>query len=109
MSKFTVGQRVRLRSSAIVENVGREGIILAIGMWRHLDTLPDGSVLQYPGKWVDTYIRWDSPLMTTIGCTRKDCGVESYRLEPIVYDGAQPLGYSFEQMMSEFGVAEAVK
>lgn len=29
--------------------------------------------------------------------------------EPILPEGAQPLGYSFEQMMGEFGVTEAVK
>ena len=31
------------------------------------------------------------------------------QLEPILPEGAQPLGYSFEQMMSEFGVKEAVR
>lgn len=31
------------------------------------------------------------------------------QLEPIAPDGEQPLGYSFEKMMSEFGVKEAVK
>lgn len=34
---------------------------------------------------------------------------DSHEVEPILPDGAQPLGYSFEQMMSEFGVTEAVK
>lgn len=32
-----------------------------------------------------------------------------HELEPILPEGAQPLGYSFEQMMNEFGVTEAVK
>lgn len=31
------------------------------------------------------------------------------QLEPILPEGAEPLGYSFERMMSEFGVEEAVK
>lgn len=46
-------------------------------------------------------------------CVRTDCGLkvlcDSHEVEPILPEGAQPLGYSFEQMMSEFGVTEAVK
>ena len=33
----------------------------------------------------------------------------SEQLEPILPESAKPLGYSFEQMISEFGVTEAVK
>ncbi len=46
-------------------------------------------------------------------CVKTDCGLsvlcDSHEVEPIIPDGAQSLGYGFEQMMSEFGVEEAVK
>lgn len=108
MAKFFVGQRVRLRSSSLNENIGREGNVLAIGMWRHLDTLPDGVVLEYPGKWIDTYVRWDSPMLTTNGSTVKDCGVEGYRLEPILPEGAAPSIYSYQELMDKLREGERV-
>lgn len=37
------------------------------------------------------------------------CIFENHELEPILPKGDEPLGYSFEQMMSEFGVTEVVK
>lgn len=107
MVSLFVGQRVRLRSSAASENIGREGVVLAIGMWGHLDILPDGVVLEYPGKWVDTYVKWDYPILTTNGCTVKDCGVESFRIDPILPEGAQPSEFSFTELMDNLGVVVA--
>ena len=90
MAKFFVGQLVRLVKTFHPENQGREARITEI-----FDEC-ESCVAGWP-----------------VNC-RTDGAIEGFynhtdRLEPILPEGAQPLGYSFEQMMSEFGVTEAVK
>ncbi len=107
MAKFFVGQRVRLVNSLMAENLGAEGVITHIGVWRDGDMLPIGIIGSGPGH-ADVIVKWDYALI--YGSVIIDHGpCNSERLEPILPEGAQPLGYSFEQMMSEFGVTEAVK
>ncbi|UWJ04762.1 hypothetical protein CUB19_gp50 [Stenotrophomonas phage CUB19] len=103
MAKFFVGQRVRIVRARHPTNNGLTGVISHIGPWKYLEILPSGRALGE--EQADCYVRLDSP--------RHDgamSGANSYwQLEPILPEGAQPIGYSFEQMMSEFGVTEAVK
>ncbi len=107
MAKFFVGQRVRLVVTKNEFNRGREGSIIAVGDWGYGDILPCG--LNYIGEvHSDLYVDWDT-FVEAGGNFNKSGPIESYRVEPILPEGAQPLGYSFEQMMSELGVTEAVK
>lgn len=106
MAKFFVGQRVRLVRANFAQNLGAEGIITHMGPWRDGDMLPIG--LKLIGAATDVIVKWNQLMsykekMIDHG----PCCLD--RLEPILPEGAQPLGYSFEQMMSEFGVTEAVK
>lgn len=107
MAKFFVGQRVRLVVTKTEFNRGREGSIIAVGHWGHRDILPCGLPLADKVH-CDLYVCWDS-VVEAGGEFYKNGPIESYRVEPILPEGAQPLGYSFEQMMSEFRIAEAVK
>lgn len=97
VSKF-VGQRVRLVRPHVASNFWIEGRISSICH------LPIGAPI--PG----TYMR---AAMESNCVVAWDDGSISpqflYQLEPILPEGSQPLGYSFEQMMSEFGFTEAVK
>lgn len=100
-----IGARVRiLWSRNFPELAGEEGVIIGIqesggpygaGMW---NVAPDiwGSDKK-PGLQPnpENYPHKFAP--------------HSEQLEPITPEGAQPLGYSFEQMMSEFGAEETVK
>ncbi len=95
MAKFFVGQRVKIVSvDGCTENnylLGLEGIVNEINCsWYSVNGEVDGGVV------------------LTIG-SEHDWAFGEWQLEPSLPEGAQPLGYSFEQMMSEFGIEEAVK
>lgn len=98
MAKFFVGQMVKVISVRHQQNqhlVGVEGRVTDLvrnfvgPILYGLDTVP----IRYEERPDGTHA----------------FGLAAWQLEPILPEGAQPLGYSFEQMMSEFGVAEAVK
>lgn len=92
VKKLFVGQRVRLVGTS----------------WIGYGSSPAGleGFLEVPkGRGLITRKEYD-------WCVRTDFGrkvlCDSHEVEPILPKGAQSLGYSFEQMMSEFGVEEAV-
>lgn len=97
-----VGARVRiLYSVGWPELAGQEGRIVQSS---------DDPGIDGDSEWVVSPDSWGSPIApysSPKGGLR--FGPNSRQLEPILPDGAQPIGYSFEQMMSEFGVTEAVK
>lgn len=99
MAKFFVGQRVRLvrSSKARLVPIGSEGVITSLKHYPKGSLCHDFSVLLEDGDCTVKYYAYGDRTSSTS------------RLEPILPEGAQPLGYSFEQMMSEFGVKEAVK
>lgn len=103
MVKWFVGQKVKVLRASHPKNNGITGRITHIGPWSRWQRLPSGKLLDADSA--DCFLYLDSP--------RHDgamVGANSfYQLESILPEGAQPLGYSFEQMMSEFGVTEAVK
>ncbi|QHJ82347.1 MAG: hypothetical protein [Caudoviricetes sp.] len=103
MVTWFVGLRVRIVRATHAANNGLTGVISHIGPYKYLDMLPNGQLLA--SEDADCFIKLDSP--------RHDGdmgGANSFwQLEPILPEGAQPLSCSFEQMMSEFGVTEAVK
>lgn len=105
MGKFFVGALVKIVRADYPVNNGLTGFITHFGNLGYLEKLPTGEL--YGGKTVaDCFLELDSPRVTD-GRTRVPARLE--QLEPILPEGAQPLGYSFEKMMSEFGVEEAVK
>lgn len=97
-----VGARVRiLWSRGWPELRGLEGRIVAVS---------DELGISGNCEWVVAPDIWGTPWAPRIS----DYGAmrfapNSRQLEPILPEGSQPLGYSFEQMMSEFGVTEAAK
>lgn len=102
MSKFFIGQRVRiLWSMGWPELLGQQGRIVGIHPTPGRHGLSEWQVA--PDCWGSQ----EAPRIGDGGGTI--FAPNSSQLEPILPDGAQPLGYSFEQMMSEFGVTEAVK
>lgn len=88
-----VGQRVRINCPPSSVH-GEDTVITA------LDCEGYDAGNTYLGAEVDLFNKelWDGRLV-----------FEYHEIEPILPEGAQPLGYSFERMMSEFGVTEAVK
>lgn len=105
MAKFFVGARVKIVRADYPVNNGLTGFITHLGNWGYREKLPTGEF--FGGKTVaDCCLELDSPRLTD-GRTKVPCRLE--QLEPILPSGAEPLGYSYEQMMSEFGVEEAVK
>lgn len=102
MAKFFVGQRVRIISSkGWPELAGEEGRIIG-------DDVSHASTER--SEWQVAPDIWGSdrsPYKGLLGGYR--FAPNSDQLEPILPEGAEPLGYSFEKMMSEFGVTEAVK
>lgn len=90
MAKFFVGQLVRLVKVFHPENQGREARIVAF--FDECESSVEG---------------W--PVNCIVDGANKGTANHTDRLEPILPEGAQPLGYSFEQMMSDFSVMEAVK
>jgi len=101
MAKFFVGQRVRIKwSKNWPELAGQEGVI-------------SGSLVNYPNShecgWPVSPDSWGSQNSPYSHPRDGRFAPGEDQLEPILPEGAQPLGYSFEQMMSEFGVTEAVK
>lgn len=97
-----VGARVRiLWSQGWPELAGKEGRIVATSRNQGLNGDSDWEVA--PDCWGSQNAPYPSPMGSDI------FGPSSSQLEPILPDGAHPLGYSFEQMMSEFGVKEGVK
>lgn len=105
MVRFFVGARVKIVRADYAVNNGLTGFITHFGNWGFGEKLPNGDI--YGGRSrADCFLDLDSPRVTD-GRIQVPARLE--QLEPILPEGAQPLGYSFEQMMSEFGVAEAVK
>lgn len=102
VKKLFVGQRVRiLWSNSWPELAGEQGVIVAKAEDSGLNGISEWDVK--PDCWDDPF----APYLSREGANF--FSPNSSQLEPILPQGAQPLGYSFEQMMSEFGVAEAVK
>lgn len=103
MVTWFVGLRVRIVRATHAANNGLTGVISHIGPYKFRDILPNGKLLGVDDA--DCFLKLDSP--------RHDGamgGANSFwQIEPILPEGAQPLGYSFDQMMSEFGVTGAVK
>ncbi len=95
MAKFFVGQRVKVISVCEPKTnshlVGQEGVVNEVNC-----------------EWESASgDRSDGIGVTLLGID--DWAFGEWQLEPILPKGAKPLGYSFEQMMSEFGIEEAVK
>lgn len=94
MAKFFVGQRVRiLKSNGWPELAGEEGMIVGVAE--------------------DCGIYGDSEWNVAPDCWGSDIGIcpasngalrfspPGHFLEPILYDGAQPIAESFEEMMGK--------
>ncbi|QHJ81513.1 MAG: hypothetical protein [Bacteriophage sp.] len=97
-----IGAKVRIIwSTGWPELSGEVGIIIGRSATKGVNGVSEWIVC--PDIWGSPY----APRKGNNGATR--FGPCSAQLEPILPEGAQPLGYSFEQMMSEFGVMEAVK
>ncbi len=94
MARLFAGQRVRIVCPESNCN-GQECWIREVGVvgWIDDETSFIGCSVDLPSTSIES--DW--------------CVFENHELEPILPEGAQPLGYSFELMMSEFGVTEAVK
>lgn len=94
MSKWFIGQRVRIVRAFHPENNGITGVITHFGPWNRFDILPNGNRLDGVA---DCFLSLDSP--------RHDGSMEGanefWRIEPILYDGAQPIAESFEKMMGK--------
>ena len=96
------GARVRiLYSMGWPELSGEVGRIIGRSNTKGVDGVSEWCVA--PDIWGSHY----APRKGNNGATR--FSPNSSQLEPVLHEGAKPLGYSFEQMMSEFGVTEAVK
>lgn len=99
MAKFFVGCRVRLVQATKVERNGWEGVITSITHNPKGTPTRSGIPLQHD---CDCVVLWGEDMGNKYATA-------FWQIEPILPEGAQPLGYSFEQMMSEFGVEETVK
>lgn len=83
MSKFFVGQRVRLARPVVPGNAGAEGFITHIGSYAENDRLPNGFLAQ---KGMDCMVRWDRSLdLLIISIDWTGCRLA--QLEPILPDG----------------------
>lgn len=97
MSKFFVGQRVRLVNASYQEDIGAEGVITHMGVWRAGDLLPNGHLGGGPGH-ADVMVKWDYALI--YGAVITDHGpCDSEKLEPILPEGAAPSEFTFQQLM----------
>lgn len=94
MAKWFIGQRVRVVRALHPENNGITGVITHFGPWGNHDILPNGNKL---GGVADCFLSLDSPRHdgSLVGASPFDS------LEPILYDGAQPIAESFEEMMGK--------
>lgn len=94
MTKFWVGQRVVLvRANDLVsraKNYGKKGVITGFGDYPSGIIMANGQPLSIN---CDVAISWDG----------EDFGraQNTGQLEPILYDGAQPIAESFEEMMGK--------
>lgn len=106
MAKFFVGQRVRLVGTTNPKNFGREGIVSSIGSWGYGDLLPCG--YRYDSKEKsDLYVDWDGFIES--GDNRYYRGpIQSYRVEPILPEGASPSIYSYQELMDKLREGERV-
>lgn len=88
MAKFFVGQRVRIKySTTWPELNGQEGVIVDLG---------DGEAEVAPNCWgtsICPYPKED---------TADWFGPYIHQLEPIMPEGHEPCGMSYEEMMQEF-------
>lgn len=107
MAKFAVGMRVRLVQSLLRENVGCEGVVTHIGNWVGGDTLPNGNRLQQ-GNSVDLFILWARPLLYSCGKMIKHGSSSSWKVEPILPEGAAPSIYSYQELMDKLREGERV-
>lgn len=86
MSKFFVGQRVRLvKSESGTVPIGTQGEVVAIGPRAAEIGMGDCSVVLFgvPCPYADSWV------------------VSFYQLEPILPDGAQPGTLSYQELMDE--------
>lgn len=93
MSKFFVGQRVRIVRATHPQNNGLTGVISHIGPWEYLDILPSGRALG--SDHADCYLKLDRPRHD--GNTG---GANSFwQIEPILPEGSAPSEFTFQQLM----------
>lgn len=106
MAKFFVGQRVRLVGTTNANNFGAEGTVSYIGLWGYGDRLPCGYMYSVKEK-SDLYVNWDS--FIDAGDDRYLRGpIQSYRVEPILPEGAAPSIYSYQELMDKLREGERV-
>lgn len=95
MTKFFVGQRVRVARPRHPANKGITGRIAIIKPYIAGERLPNGN--RYVGSPGDCWIDLDRP--------RNDGGMAGvsafYQLEPILPEGAQPSKFSFQELMED--------
>lgn len=97
MAKWFVGQRVVVVRPRDPRNKGLEGIIEAFGQWNYADELPDGS-FSGMDRTADVFCAWEKNFYGGHGLAGP---ATLDQLEPILYDGAQPIAESFEEMMGK--------
>lgn len=98
MAKLFVGQKVRI--------IGAGSFPQVIGSECRIIALDQKSLRISDGGMDKGMVQVD---MAPPGYPWMSLCVKPEWLEPILPEGEQALGYSFEQMMSEFEVTEAVK
>lgn len=97
MSRFFVGQRVRLARPENPANLGATGRITQLGHW------PVGSVGLSGRKCLanfDCYIDWDCPVVATpLGTKDNKAHASTHQLEPIVPEGHKASEYSLSELL----------
>lgn len=93
MSKFFVGQRVRIVRATHPINNGITGRIELVQRFEPGDILPSGALLQFHA--VDCWVRLDSARHdgAMVG------GSAFWQLEPILPEGSAPSEFTFQQLM----------
>ena len=106
MSRFFVGQRVRLARPENPANLGATGRITQLGHW------PVGSVGLSGRKCLanfDCYIDWDCPVVATLFGTKEDkAHASQHQLEPILPEGHKPCEEQFKRDLDRLLEREGV-
>ncbi len=100
MSKFFVGQRVRiLRSNGWPEIAGSEGVIVS--------RCPDKGI-HGDSQWWVAPDQWGSHVAPYLSiCGAHNFGPNEDQLEPMLPEGAAPSVYTFQQLMDSLQGAKA--
>ncbi|OWR25636.1 hypothetical protein CEE55_22405 [Stenotrophomonas pavanii] len=96
MSRFFLGQRVRIVRVNKSTNLGRQGVITCMGSWEAGGTFA-GHILD-AGFHADVLVKWDSDVwygnvVMSHGPAHTD------NLEPILPEGSAPSEFTFQQLM----------